>query len=227
MPPWYQVAHVETIAHDATLSGMSTPRIRIIAAAASVVAFAALTACASLPGSAPAPTSGVLPTAAPPAGQVTAAGTVIDDGDQAQLCVFAVMESYPPQCSGVPLDGWNWDVADGSETSGTITWGGYAVSGTFDGERFTMTDPPIPLALYDPIAPEDPTRGEDGTTSDAELQRIQDELSDRLGADMSVSTARGYVWVGVLWDDGTLQDALDGAYGGGVVIVTSALREVD
>jgi hypothetical protein len=30
----------------------------------------------------------------------------------------------------------------------------------------------------------------------------------------------------VVWDDGTLQDAVDTAYGKGVVIVTSAIRTV-
>ncbi|QDE35098.1 hypothetical protein FIV50_10065 [Microbacterium foliorum] len=95
-------------------------------------------------------------------------------------------------------------------------------------KRYTVTDPPIMLALYDPVRPEDPAGGVDGTSSEADLTRVQDELSASLGLDaLSLWIERGYVWVNVVWDDGTLQDAVDQAYGHGVVIVTSALREID
>lgn len=156
-----------------------------------------------------------------------ATGTVIDAGEP-ELCLGAIMESYPPQCEGVPLDGWTWDGIDGHESSGDVTWGSYAVYGTYDGERYTVTDPPIMLALYDPVRPEDPTSGVDGTSSEADLTRVQDELSASLGLDaLTLWSERGYVWVDVVWDDGTLQRAVDEAYGPGVVIVTSALREID
>jgi len=207
---------------------MSTSRTRAIAAAASALALLALSACASSPAGSPAPTSVALTTADPPAGRVIGTGTVIDTAGQAQLCLGAIAESYPPQCQGVPLDGWTWEGVDGSETSGTTTWGAYAVYGVFDGERLAVTDPPILLALYDPIRPEDPTGGQDGTTADAELTRVFDDVAARLGADSSeLRIERGYVWVEVAWDDGTLQDAVDAVYGDGVVIVTSAFREVD
>ncbi|GGM52464.1 hypothetical protein GCM10010489_24960 [Microbacterium saperdae] len=149
------------------------------------------------------------------------------DGD-VQLCLGAVAESYPPQCTGIPLDDWTWDGVDGSETSGDVTWGTYAVYGTYDGERYLNTDPPIMLALYDPIRPEDPTDGVDGTTAEAELTTIQDDIAARLGQDaLSIWTDRGYVWLQVVWDDGTIQDAADAEFGDGVVVVTSALREID
>lgn len=155
-------------------------------------------------------------------------GTVLDVAGDAQLCLGAVAESYPPQCTGIPLDGWTWEGVDGSETSGDTRWGTYAVYGTFDGDRYTVTDPPIMLALYDPIRPEDPAGGVDGTSSEADLARIQDEIAASLGRDaLSLWIERGYVWVNVVWDDGTLQDALDAEYGDDVVIVTSALREID
>lgn len=207
---------------------MSLPRIRAIAAAASVLSLLALSACASSPAGSPAPTSVALTTAEPPAGRVIGTGTVIDADGHAQLCLGAIAESYPPQCQGIPLDDWSWDGLDGTETSGTTTWGAYAVYGVFDGERLAVTDPPILLALYDPIRPEDPTGGRDGTTADADLTRVQDDLTARLGAAATlVWTERGYVWVQVPWDDGTLQDAVDAVYGDDVVIVTSAFREVD
>ena len=99
---------------------------------------------------------------------------------------------------------------------------------TFDGERLTNTDVPIMLALYDPIAPEDPTGGVDGATPSDELTRIQDDISARLGEEaLALRTDRGYVWLSVVWDDGSMQDAVDTEYGDDVVIVTSALREID
>lgn len=155
-------------------------------------------------------------------------GMVLDASGDVQLCLGAIMESYPPQCLGVPLDGWTWDGVEGSDDSGETTWGDYAVYATYDGERLTMTDPPIMTALYDSIAPEDPTGGVDGTTPEDELARVQDDIAARLGTEaVTVGTDRGYVWVQVVWDDGTIQEAMDAEYGEGVVVVSSALRETD
>jgi hypothetical protein len=215
---------------------MSTSQRRLALTAASAVGLLFLSACASGPGSAAAPTSTTVPSdqrlesAHPelPEGRVIGVGTVLDVGGEVQLCLGAVMESFPPQCSGVPLDDWTWDGVDGSETSGQTTWGAYAVYATYDGEQLTNTDPPIMLALFDPVAPEDPTGGVTGTTADDELAHVQDDITARLGADaLTVGTDRGYVWVQVVWDDGTIQDAADAEYGDDVVIVTSALREID
>lgn len=155
-------------------------------------------------------------------------GTVLDDGSGPVLCLGPIMESYPPQCSGIPLDDWTWEGVDGSETAGDTRWGSYAVYAAYDGDRLAVTDPPILLALFDTVAPEDPTGGVDGTTPADELERVQNDITGRLGADaLAVSTERGYVWLDLVWDDGTMQDAVDAEYGDGVVIVTSALREID
>lgn len=215
---------------------MSTTQRRLIFAAASLVGLLALSACTMGPGASPAPTStgassgdgveDVRP--APPEGRVLVTGTVLDVGGDVQLCVGAVAESYPPQCSGVPVDEWTWDGVDGSETSGDTTWGAYAVYATFDGERFSRTDPPMLLALFDPVRPEDPTGGVEGTSSEAELTRVQDDLATRFGADaLSVWSDSGYVWLQVVWDDGSIQAAVDAQYGDDVVLVNSAVREVD
>jgi hypothetical protein len=223
----------ETIRRPATLSGMSTSHSRMLLAAAALAGVLGLTACSTGPGSSPAPTSSASPSwdaadVTPPEGRVIGTGTVLDVSGETQLCLGAVAESYPPQCAGIPLEGWTWNGVEGSETSGETTWGAYAVYGTFDGERYTVTDPPIMLALYDPIRPEDPTGGVDGTSSEADLTRVQDEMSTSLGREaLSLWTERGYVWVQVVWDDGSLQDAVDAEYGDGVVIVASALREID
>ncbi|WP_141651312.1 hypothetical protein [Microbacterium sp. 3J1] len=212
---------------------MSRSRSRLHLAAASVFGVLGLAACSGGAGSSPAPTSSGSVTwdaasVAPPEGRVIGAGTVLDGAGDAELCLGPIAESYPPQCAGIPVDGWTWDGVDGSETGGDTTWGSYAVYGTYDGERYTITDPPILLALYDPIRPDDPAGGVDGTSSDTALAAAQEELSESLGRDaLTLWVERGYVWVQVVWDDGSLQDAVDATYGDGVVIVTSALREID
>lgn len=110
-----------------------------------------------------------------PDGEVIAQGTVMDTGDAIELCLGALLESYPPQCSGIPLTGWDWTGIDGSEHEGDIQWGAYAVQGTYNGTSFTQD---------------------------------------------------GRLWVQVVWDDGSLQDAADARYGDDVVLVQSALHLV-
>ena len=92
------------------------------------------------------PGSPARPTRIPAAtGEVTATGTVMDTG-RPELCLGAVAESYPPQCGGPPILGWDWEAVDGEERSGDTRWGTYTVTGTFDGSTFTLTQPPRPPA---------------------------------------------------------------------------------
>jgi hypothetical protein len=94
------------------------------------------------------------PTAVPAAdGAVRGQGTVLEAGQGPHLCLGAVAESLPPQCSGPLVTNWSWAAVTGmfEHTSG-VRWGTFVVTGTFDGARLTMTDDPIPLALYDAVA---------------------------------------------------------------------------
>src|SRR5690349_6784511 len=95
---------------------------RLLAAALGAASVFALSACASpaAPGAAP-PASDAPPGAslgslwpAPPTGEVVAQGTVLDMEGKAELCLGAVAESYPPQCSGLPITNWSWDGVEGS-----------------------------------------------------------------------------------------------------------------
>jgi hypothetical protein len=149
----------------------------------------------------------------------------MEAGGDVQLCLGPVAESYPPQCRGIPIEGWSWDGVDGSESSGDVRWGAYAVAGGWDGETLTVDGPPIMLALYDPMPLPDPTGGEPGSGDPAELESIQEELPSRLG-DLLVSShiENGWLWVDVVWDDGSLQKAADAEFGDGAVVVRSALR---
>jgi hypothetical protein len=76
--------------------------------------------------------------------------TVLDSGDGPELCLGPVAESYPPQCGGPALAGFEWGDVGFEEASG-VKWGTYAVTGTYDGTTFTATDA-IPAALYDAMA---------------------------------------------------------------------------
>lgn len=200
------------------------------AAAVSIIAAGALALSACATPSADAPPPGASLDNAwpdPPKGEVVATGTVLDKGGDAELCVGPVAESWPPQCSGFPLEGWSWEGVEGSESSGDVTWGAYAVTGTFDGETFAVTQPPIMLALYDPVRPDDPAGGVEGETSEARLLEIQEELPSKMGdAYLSSYPDRGYLWVDVPWDDGTWQEAVDAEYGEKVVFINSMMREV-
>ncbi|MBD3923184.1 hypothetical protein IEZ26_01010 [Nocardioides cavernae] len=105
-----------------------------------------------------------------PDGEVRTSGLVmvIDDGDGPELCLGAVAESYPPQCGGPALADFDWGDVGSEEASG-VRWGSYALTGTFDGSTFTVTDA-IPAALYDTMAQpeEEPLAAacDDPTTTD-------------------------------------------------------------
>lgn len=169
------------------------------------------------------------PIAAP--GEVIGQGTVLQlDGEDAQFCLGPVMESYPPQCSGPVIVGWEWPDDGMYEAANGVTWGTYALTGTWDGVEFTLTQPAIPLALYDPMAEEpDPRHDPEnaGDNSDDLLLRIQDDMSS--WTDVLVLTSwpeNGYLWADVYYDDGTIQSYLDEVYGPDVVIVQSLLRDL-
>lgn len=204
---------------------------RISAALVLCAAALALSACATPTAASQDPASDLIPGAgfvatdpAPPEGEVIAQGTVMDTGDSVELCLGAIAESYPPQCSGIPLVDWSWDGVDGSETAGDVQWGAYAVQGTYDGTSFTVTQPPIMLALYDPVPlPEIAA----GTTDEETLLGIQEEMAAVLGERMLSSGVHdGRLDVGVVWDDDTWQAAADEVYGPGAVAIRSALREI-
>lgn len=61
--------------------------------------------------------------------------TVIDDGTGAKLCTDAVMESYPPQCQGQLIDGWDWESVASYEEEGDVRWGEYDLTVIPDGDR--------------------------------------------------------------------------------------------
>jgi len=152
--------------------------------------------------------------------------TVMDkdaSDDLVELCLGPVAESYPPQCGGPAITNWDWQSVDGMfEQQGDVRWGTFAVTGTWDGEAFTVTES-IPAALYDPMPEEPPTYpdpSEDYT--DEELAGFAEDLMEVPGVQGAYG-ADGHVLLDVTYDDGSYQDYADQTYGKGVVVVTGAL----
>jgi hypothetical protein len=191
-----------------------------------------LAGCAAGPASPPqntSPSFGDLDAIAAP-GEVQGQGTVIQVGDaDAQLCLGAVAESYPPRCGGPDIDGWDWGTVAGTfETSGDVTWGAYVVTGTWDGSRFGLTGA-MTLALYDPMPVVDPQLDPDnaGDTDPAELERIQSEIDDSAPFTVLTSSVEnGYLFVRVIYDDGSIQAWADETYLPDAVAIRPALRDI-
>ncbi|MGZ5292003.1 MAG: hypothetical protein ACXWEH_06745 [Actinomycetota bacterium] len=107
-------------------------RSRLLAAGVTAIVLAA---CAD-----PAPESPAgVPDSGPPRYQANT--TVLEsDAHGPELCFGGVADSLPPQCGGVPIANWDWDLADGEESLSGTTWGEFRVVGTYDGEAFTVEE---------------------------------------------------------------------------------------
>lgn len=205
----------------------------VLLAATIALAVVALTGCAVAdePGGPPPAGEDVLPNPVTD-DELMGQGTVLQRGEDAAIfCLGSVAESYPPQCTGPELLGWDWASVEQHETAGGTTWGTYAVRGTWDGVAFTKTGDAIPLSLYDPMADIDPRTDEKnrGSTDEAELQRVVDDMLETYDMPpiLSYWVENGYAWIAVIYDNGPIQAYLDEKYGAGVVAVASALRPVN
>ena len=220
--------------------------MRIFAAAAVLSVLGALTACSTEEGmravdsaasgdsASDAPASGV-PTPVPD-GEVRTSGlvTVLDSGEGPEMCLGAVAESYPPQCGGPAVADFEWgDV--GAEEAGGVTWGSYALTGTYDGTTFTVTDA-IPAALYDAMAePETGALGpacDDATTTDTKKVTPQD-LDATLAAASALPTyatawlSGNTINVAVTGDAEAAEAELRRTWGGMLCVTTVERTEAD
>lgn len=83
--------------------------------------------------------------------------TVLESPEHGPQLCDAVAESYPPQCGGPDVVGWDWSAVEAESAAGT-TWGYYQLDGTWDGQRFTPVevrepDPEEPVAQPDFSSP--------------------------------------------------------------------------
>ena len=65
--------------------------------------------------------------------------TVLESPDHGPQLCGNVADSYPPQCGGPDIVGWDWDEVDGAESANGVTWGAFEVTGTWDAEAQTLT----------------------------------------------------------------------------------------
>jgi hypothetical protein len=197
-----------------------------------LAALVLLSGCAS-GGASPAPAPDETPAdaAAPagqPSGELTARTFVLDDGEGAELCLSGYGQSFPPTCDGPAIHGWSWDDVDDEENAADTTWGHYEVFGTWDGNSFTLTRVPEP---YDPQAPTTPRPAPTpGGSADAPAIARAIEDYNRLAGTptgvLSLGEYMGRAYVGVIFDDGTLQAEADTTYGKDVVEIYSFLQPV-
>lgn len=74
------------------------------------------------------------------AGRFQVRTSVLEDATHGpQLCTGMAL-SLPPQCGGPDVVGWKWDSIP-HESAARTKWGDYLLVGTFDGKKFTLTEP--------------------------------------------------------------------------------------
>lgn len=170
------------------------------------------------------------PSAAPAApARVSTRGlvTVIDTGAGPVACLGPVAVSYPPQCTGPAVTGWDWaTLGQGMhEQQAGTRWGSYALTGTWDGATLGV-DGAVPAALFDTV-PQRPTLTPGPATSypPAELEEIAATVREVPGIE-AASVVGPQVLADAAYDDGSLQAWADAAYGAGVVLVATALVDL-
>ncbi len=177
------------------------------------------------PGSEPVPRG--IP-AAP--GQVSSRGavTVLDDGGGPEACLGPVAESFPPQCGGPPLAGWDWkgQLPDSYQQAAGVVWGEYSVTGRWDGETLSVTGAVPAAQAQPPVDDPGPAPPPADPTDQATLERIVRELGRELPGAQASYVADGRAHVDVVYDDGSLQDWTDRTHGTGTVVVTPMLVDV-
>ena len=134
------------------------------------------------------------PAAAP--GEVEYGGniTVLESREHGPQLCGAVAESYPPQCGGPDVVGWDWTAVDGEESANGTTWGTFYVVGTWAGGRLTLTRPPT-APVPTPRLPET-----DFTTPCEDLRDGSGGATDRLG-DLPPGLDADPEYAGSWWDD--------------------------
>jgi hypothetical protein len=162
--------------------------------------------------------------------ELTGVALVLDEGNGAdvQACLGFIQESLPPQCTGPVVYGWDWSTVDGEKTAAGVTFGEYAVTGTWDGTALTITQPATVAGAATQAQVTTEARGE-GPDPASVARAFDDEDAPwhRNNRVVFMEYGDGPLEVTVVFDDGAVQDASDAEYGKGVAVVSSALRPVD
>ncbi|MEV6108606.1 hypothetical protein AB0M28_28475 [Streptomyces sp. NPDC051940] len=73
-------------------------------------------------------------------GRFRAAVSVLENPAHGPQMCEVMTASLPPMCGGPDIVGWDWKGLKSAARSGT-RWGSYVLTGTWDGHRFTLTEP--------------------------------------------------------------------------------------
>ena len=171
---------------------------------------ALLGACAAEPDISSDPAENAGTTAAEPRYEATT--TVLDDADGPELCFGGVLDSLPPQCGGIPIDGWRWGDVEGEESVGGTIWGQFHVVGTYDGEKFTLLDAGRP----EPYTDEDgdrfavPCPEPQGGWIDVDPSMTGE--NDRLSAMRTAEDIRTYAGAWISYLEQPIDDEASGPY---------------
>ena len=79
--------------------------------------------------------------------------TVLESPTHGPHLCHSVATSDPPQCSGLPVAGWDWEAVDDEESRNGTTWGSWHVVGTYEDGEFRLAEPPGPRRVTPPPDP--------------------------------------------------------------------------
>lgn len=175
----------------------------------------------------------VLPAAESPATsrRFEVSTTVLENSSHGpSLCLGVVLYSFPPQCGGVPVTGWDWDMVDGETRAAGTIWGRYRVVGTFNGATFALTERPGTYEEPDAPADIDLRPGCPEPAEGWERPRPADTTEANLQAAIAVAQAEpdfaGLWTVGQTQEGDVSAAVLNVAFTGGVDGRISELRKV-
>jgi hypothetical protein len=68
--------------------------------------------------------------------------TVLQSPDHGPELCYVVAESFPPQCGGPAVTGWDWAAVEGEERANGTTWGTFHIAGTWSSGALHLTEAP-------------------------------------------------------------------------------------
>lgn len=184
-------------------------------------------------------------------GRYRTSTTVLESPDHGPQLCFILEESYPPQCGGPDIAGWDWSLVEAESANGT-TWGSYTLVGTFDGSTFTLTEPaaapdetvppaasehdftapcPEPPGGWQPVDPERATR----ETFEAAAALAQGSagfaglwIDQQTGHELGDNDPQQFVLVvKTTGDVAAMEEALREVWGGSLCVTTASRTEAE
>jgi|GEM_PF-5479906 len=191
----------------------ASTRGRWIAVAAAVVLVAGGVAALALNRGDDGPTTVTSPSpVAGPDVELVGTAAIIDDGTGPKMAV-EILASLPPQGGDIRLAGFDWSMVEGEQSVDGTTWTDFlTINGTWDGEVFTITRPPVTPPIIDRAAPT-PTPGCDEATATAASDAIStvDWQALRIsGWRIDTTDGRCGANVQAWFDSAELRGAIDG-----------------